>query len=287
MPTETKFPALVETEWLASHLGDVEIRVVDGSWYMPATKRSGEAEYLSEHIPGAVFFDIDAIADRTVALPHMLPPAELIASRMRDLGIGDQHHVVVYDGAGGCTAAMRVWWTFRAFGHNRVSVLNGGLPKWKAEGHPLESGRTVRARSHFTARPRPELVRTWQQVAANVTSGAEQVIDARSQPRFNGAEPEPRPSKHIGHIPGSLNLPFPEVVDPARHGVVRDTADLKRRFAEAGIDLERPTVTSCGSGVTACVIAFAMYLLGNETVAVYDGSWSEWGNLDGVPVEKP
>jgi len=275
--------ALVSTDWLAEHLAAPDIHVVDGSWYLPAMQRDAKAEYAEAHIPGAVYFDIDDIADTNNPLPHMLPSPEKFSSRVRKLGLGDGVRIVVYDGAGLFSAA-RVWWMFRYFGHDDVAVLDGGLPKWKAEGRHLENGVPAPRERHFTARMNALLVRDLEQVTANLTNGREQVLDARSAGRFAGSEPEPRAELRGGHIPGSHNLPFNELIDPA-NGTMLPADQLRSKFETAGIDLRRPVVTTCGSGVTASALTLGLYLLGRNDVAVYDGSWSEWGSRADTPIE--
>jgi thiosulfate/3-mercaptopyruvate sulfurtransferase len=274
---------LVATDWLAARLGREGVAVVDGSWHLPTLKRDAKAEFLAAHVPGAVFFDIDAIADHASDLPHMLPSAAEFGDAVGALGIANADHVVVYDTVG-LVSAARVWWTFRAFGHDRVSILDGGLVKWRAEGRPLEGGEPRRRPARFAARFRPELVRAKAQLEANVSSGAEQVLDARAAGRFAGTAPEPRAGLRGGHIPGSRNLPVDRLVDPATKTVLPPDR-LAALFREAGIDSARPVVTTCGSGITASALAFALFLAGNRDAAVYDGSWSEWGRPDaGTPV---
>lgn len=276
--------ALVATEWLAERLNDPDIAIIDASWHMPATKRDASAEYNDAHIPGARFFDIDTIADRSVNLPHMVPDERTFSDEVGKLGISNQNHVICYDVNGGAGAGMRAWWMFRLFGHARVSVLAGGFGRWKAEGRPVESGPPNPARAQFTARVDRRLLRTLEQVRANIASHAEQLVDVRSAGRFTGTEPEPRAGLRGGHVPGSRNLPFTALLDPAHHNVPRSAEDIAAAIEAAGVDVNRPVVASCGSGVTACVLAFALHLLGRD-VAVYDGSWTEWGGRSDTPVE--
>jgi thiosulfate/3-mercaptopyruvate sulfurtransferase len=274
--------AVVTTAWLAEHLGASDLRVVDGTWHMPQLKRDPRAEFEAAHVPGAVFFDIDAIADRSTTLPHMLPAPSQFAAAVGALGIGSGDRVVVYD-VRGVVSAARVWWTFRAFGHEAVAVLDGGFRKWRAEGRPLESGAAKPAPRVFSARPRPELVRDLDAMRANIGSHAAQVLDARSAGRFAGTEAEPRAGLRGGHIPGSRNLPYETLYRP--DGTLKPPDELGDAVAAAGIDLARPIVTTCGSGVTASVLALALYVLGRRDVAVYDGSWSEWGARSDTPIE--
>jgi len=276
--------ALVSTEWLTEHMDAPDVRVVDATWYLPSDGRKGIDTYNEGHIPGAVFFDIDEIADTESDLPHMLPSSEKFSSRVRKLGLGDGNRIVVYDANGGFMAACRVWWMFRAFGHDDVAVLDGGLPKWEAEGRSLDDLPTVTQERHFTARQNNFLVRNVDQLITNVESGKEQVIDVRSPGRFNGTEAEPRAGLRSGHIPDSINIPVPAVMDPANDFAVRPAADLTAAFDNAGLDPSRPLVASCGSGVTACVVGLGLYLLGHKEVAIYDGSWTEWGGRDDTPI---
>jgi thiosulfate/3-mercaptopyruvate sulfurtransferase len=273
---------LVSTGWLAAHLDAPDIRIVDASWYLPQMQRDAKAEYAAAHIPGAVFFDIDEICDLDSPYPHMLPSPEKFSSRVRALGLGDGNRVVVYDGAGLFSAA-RVWWMFRVMGHEDVVVLDGGLKKWKAEGRPTDDRVPRHSTRHFTARRNAGLIRDRDAMLRNIDTCAEQVLDARSAGRFKGTEPEPRPGLRGGHIPGSFNLPAGELV--AADGTMKTPDELKALFAKAGIDISRPVVTTCGSGVTASILALGLAVLGNPQVPVYDGSWAEWGAIRELPAE--
>jgi thiosulfate/3-mercaptopyruvate sulfurtransferase len=274
--------ALVSTEWLTEHLSDPAVKILDGSFKMPGVTPTAAEDYRARHIQGAVFFDIDAISDRASPLPHMLPSESQFAAAMGRLGIGDGDRVVVYDSAG-VVSATRVWWMLRVFGHGRVAVLDGGLAKWLAEARPVTAAVPTPAPRAYRARFHPELVRDKARLLANLTGKAEQVLDARTTERFEGKAPEPWPGRRLGRIPGSLNLPYSLLTDANDKTVVpRD--ELERRFAEAGVGHDNPVVTSCGSGVTACVLAFGLYLIGREDVAVYDGSWAEWGLPGDTPV---
>lgn len=274
---------LVSTDWLAAHLGDPDLRVLDGSWYLPDMGRNARAEYDEAHIPGARYFDIDDISDQRSALPHMAPPPEKFISRMRAMGVGDGHQVVVYDGMGIFSAA-RVWWLFKLMGKTDVAVLDGGLPKWKAEGRVLEDMPPMVRDRHITVQRQSHLVRDVAQVAAASKLGDWQILDARAAPRFKGEVPEPRPGLRAGHIPGSKNLPFTELLNA--DGTMKDLPALKAAFEGADIDLARPVITSCGSGVTAAVLSLALERLGHNRHALYDGSWSEWGMYPDLAVEK-
>ncbi len=274
---------LVETEWLASHLETPALVILDGSMHLPTAKRDARAEYLAGHIPGALFFDIDEIADEKSPLPHMLPSATKVASRMKKMGVGDGMHVVAYDSEGLYSAA-RVWWMFRAMGHEQVQVLNGGLKKWKAERRPLEDGPPRRrTERHYTARLNAGLVHDVGDVKALIAGKAAQIVDARAAARFEGTAPEPRQGLRSGHIPGSRNVPFASLLNP--DGTLKRAAELQAIFAKAGIDPGKPVVASCGSGVTAGVVALALALLGRPDAAVYDGSWTEWGGDPALPIE--
>lgn len=282
--SEPTVPPLVSTDWLAARMELGDIRVLDGSWYLPAQNRDARAEYAAAHIRGAAFFDIDRIADMTSSLPHMLPTPEAFAHAVGALGISNADTVVVYDGAG-VFSAPRVWWTFRVFGHDKVAVLDGGLPKWRREGRPTESGPTKCRTVPFTARYRPELVRDFAAMTANMESRKDIVLDARSEGRFKGTEAEPRPGLKSGHIPGSRNLPFQALIDPAT-GTMRSAEELAKIFVAAGVSPNTQVATSCGSGLTAAILAFGLYLIGHRDAAVYDGSWSEWGAKADAPVER-
>jgi thiosulfate/3-mercaptopyruvate sulfurtransferase len=265
---------LVSTDWLAGRLGRPDLVILDASWHMPAEKRDARAEFAARHIPGAAFFDIDAIADHAVGLPHMLPPPKEFAAAVRALGVSEAGQVVVYDSRG-VFSAPRAWWSLRAMGHERALVLDGGMPRWLAEGLPVESGPAHPAPGDFTARPIPALVADLEAVRAALTVGSAQVVDARSAARFSGAEPEPRPGLRSGHMPGARNLPWNALTAP--EGTLASPEHLAAAFAAAGIDPARPVIGTCGSGLTASVLALALARLGHDDAAVYDGSWSEWG----------
>jgi thiosulfate/3-mercaptopyruvate sulfurtransferase len=283
MPPEP-LPALVSTAWLAAHLGDPDLRVVDATWYLPHLKRDARAEHRQAHIPGSVYFDIDEVKDTDNPLPHMLPDAGEFARTVGALGIGHGDRVVTYGGRHGIASA-RVWWTFRIFGHEAVAVLDGGLPKWRAEGRPLQTGENTPPSRPFTASYRPELVRNLEAMRANVEGRGEQVVDARSRGRFGATEPEPRPGLRGGHIPGSVNLPYDSLFRP-EDGTLLPARELRSAFAAAGLDIAKPVVTTCGSGVSAAVLTLGLHVLGRRDVPLYDGSWTEWAGRTDTPVER-
>jgi thiosulfate/3-mercaptopyruvate sulfurtransferase len=272
---------LVSTEWLAKHLKDPDLRILDGSWYLPAEERDPKAEYDTAHIPGARFFDIDEISDGRSSLPHMVPPIEKFMSRMRAMGVGDGHQVVVYDGAG-IKSAPRVWWMFKLMGQENVAVLDGGLPKWIAEGRAIEDMPPMPRDRHMTVRFQNNLVRDVTQVSHASKLGSPQIVDARAADRFRGEVPEPREGLRAGHIPKSRNVPFGTLLNDDQ--TLKSTDETRTIFEAAGVDLSKPIITSCGSGVTAAVLALALERLGHNEWALYDGSWSEWGMYPTVPI---
>lgn len=273
---------LVSTDWLAKHLKDPDLRIIDASWYMPDMDRDARAEYDAAHIPGARYFDIDEIADLRSDLPHMMPPVEKFMSRVRTMGIGDGHQIVVYDGMGLFSAA-RVWWMFRLMGHKDIAVLDGGFPKWQAEGHPVEDLPPVVRDRHMTVARQAHMVKDVTQVAAASKLGDHQIIDARSAERFRGEAPEPREGLRAGHIPNSKNVPFATLLND--DGTMKSTDELRAIFENTGVDLRKPAILTCGSGVTAAILALALERLGHDRHAVYDGSWAEWGMYNDLKVE--
>jgi thiosulfate/3-mercaptopyruvate sulfurtransferase len=275
--------ALVDTAWVAAHLDDPTVRIVDGSWHLPPTGRSGHNEYIEAHIPGAVHFDIDAISDPDSSLPHMLPSADAFAAAVGDLGIANDHRVIVYD-ADGLFTSPRVWWMFRAFGHTNVAVMTGGFRAWQSEGRPVSAETPSPAATTFTAQFNQNMVRSKAQMIANLDGGGELVLDARAANRFAGTEPEFRPGVQPGHIPGSTNLPYARIVDGAT-GAFASGDDLRSAFDGAGATGALPIATTCGSGVTACILGLGLHLIGRDNWAVYDGSWTEWGSSDDTQIE--
>jgi len=275
--------ALVGADWLAAHLADSHVRIVDSSFKLPGVTPTAREDYDRAHIPGAVFFDIDDICEPGTSLPHMIPSAELFARKIGALGIGDDDRVVVYDSAG-LSSAGRAWWMLRLFGHHDVAVLDGGLPKWRAEARPLDAAAPSPPQRRFTAHFDPSLVRDKRALIETLATRREQVVDARAAGRFDGTAPEPRAGMRSGHIPGSRNVPYELLTDPGTRQL-KSADELARLFRDAGVTLDRQVVTSCGSGVTACALAFALHLIGHPGVAVYDGSWSEWGLPGETPIE--
>ncbi len=266
---------LVSTQWLADNLAAPDLRVVDASYYLPNEGLDPRHEFEQHHIPGAVFFDIDDIAESDSDLPHMVPSPQKFSSKVRKLGLGDGLRFVIYDQRG-IWSAPRAWWMFRYYGHNDVAVLDGGLPKWMAEGRATEDGAVTKSERHFTARLQSLLLREKEQIESNLRTGREQVLDARAQGRFEGTQPELREGLRSGHIPDSLNLAYGNLIDPEDQTLLPREV-LRQRFEACGLDLRRPVVTTCGSGVTAAILSLGLHLLGHRDVAVYDGSWSEWG----------
>ncbi len=273
---------LVSTEWLAAHLNDPNVKVIDASFKMPGVLPLPKDDYLASHIPGAVFFDVDAVSDHSSPLPHMFPSAVQFGRDVGGLGIGNDDTVVLYD-SGGWVAAPRAWWMFLSFGHTNVRILNGGLKKWGAEGRKVEKGEVAPKSATFKAAFDARRTRSMQQLIENLASRAEQVIDARANERYQGKVAEPRAGLRSGHIPGSLSLPYNNLFDAAT-GTMKSTDELRAAFLGAGVKLDAPIVTSCGSGVSAAVLTLALYRLGVENPALYDGSWTEWGAADGPPV---
>jgi thiosulfate/3-mercaptopyruvate sulfurtransferase len=273
---------LVSTDWLAAHIDDPKVKVIDASFKLPGVLPLPVDDYLAAHIPGAVFFDVDAISDHNNPRPHMFPDAAQFARDIGALGISTGDTVVAYD-SGGWVAAPRAWWMFLSFGYPNIKVVDGGLKKWTQEGRPTESGKVTPKPGQFTAKFDPSYIRSQAQVLANIETRAEQLIDARPRGRFEGTAPEPRPDSRSGHIPGSRNVPYAELFD-AKTGAMKPLDELRKAFAGAGIDMTKPIVTTCGSGVSALVLTLALYRLGVRGSALYDGSWSEWGLADGPPI---
>lgn len=273
---------LIETQWLANNLD--KVIVLDGSWYLPNQKRDPNKEFESSHIPGSQFFDIDLISDKQNPLPHMIPDSQTFDNHVSRLGIQQSDQIIIYDGIG-LQSAARVWWTFKLFGHQKVGILNGGFPKWVSENLPVEKKILNKFRSDYKSKLNKKLIRNYKQVFENIVSKKEQILDARSKGRFSGTEPEPREHLISGHIPGSLNLPFQKLILDSNK-TVKDTEEIKKIFEDLGITFEKPIVTTCGSGITACILAFCLHLIGYEEFSVYDGSWTEWGSVKDSPIFK-
>lgn len=274
---------LVSTDWLQNHLKDPDLRILDASWYLPEAERDAKAEYDLAHIPGARFFDIEDISDHRSDLPHMAPPVEKFMSRLRAMGVGDGHQVVIYDGAGLMSAA-RVWWLFKLMGKDTVAVLDGGFPKWQAEGRQVEDMPPVVRDRHMTARFRNHLVRDVTQVSAASKIGDHAIVDARAASRFRGEAPEPREGLRAGHIPGARSVPFTTLLNDDK--TMKSPQETRVIFEAAGVDLSKPVITTCGSGVTAAILALALERMGHTQWSLYDGSWAEWGMFPTVPVAK-
>lgn len=272
---------LVSTQWLAAHLKDPDLRIFDATWFLPDMDRDAKAEYAAGHIPGARYFDIDEISDARSELPHMAPPVEKFMSRMRAMGVGDGHQVVVYDGAGIFSAA-RVWWLFRLMGQKNIAVLDGGLPKWLAEGHPVTATAPVIRDRHMTVKYEAKRVRDVTDVARAAKLGDHSIIDARAPARFRGEAPEPRAGMRSGHIPGSVNVFYKDLLNA--DGTMKSPNAMRTIFQNAGVDLQKPAITTCGSGVTAAILSLALERIGKTDHSLYDGSWSEWGMYADLPI---
>ena len=272
---------LVSTQWLAAHLKDPDLRVLDASWYLPGAKRDPFAEYQAAHIPGARFFDLDDVSDHRSDLPHMVPPVEKFMSRMRAIGVGDGHQIVVYDGSG-LFSAPRVWWLFKLMGQMDIAVLDGGFPKWQAEGHPVEDLPPILRDRHMMVRRQNQMVKDVTQVSAASKLGESEIVDARSPGRFYGKDPEPRPGLRAGHIPGSKNVFYKDLLKA--DDTMKSPDEMRQVFLEAGVDLDKPVITSCGSGVTAAILSLGLTRMGKTDHSLYDGSWTEWGMFPTLPI---
>lgn len=274
---------LVGTSWLESHLNDSDLRIVDASWYMPSSGRNAQEEYEAAHIPGAVFASIDWLSDETAPYPHTLPTPDVLSKKLGSLGLGNEHSIVVYDGSAKLFSAARIWYMIRSLGHKRVAVLDGGIARWKAEGKSVTKGIESYPPAKFAAHADPKFWRNLSQMKANLASTQETVVDARSPSRFNASEAEPRAGVRGGHIPNARNVHYATLTNS--NGSLLSPDQLRSRFAESGVDIQKPVVCSCGSGVTACVVALGLELAGAKQVAVYDGSWTEWGSQPDTPVQ--
>ena len=272
---------LVSTQWLAAHLKDPDLRVLDASWYLPGSKRDPFAEYQAAHIPGARFFDLDDVSDHRSDLPHMVPPVEKFMSRMRAIGVGDGHQIVVYDGSG-LFSAPRVWWLFKLMGQMDIAVLDGGFPKWQAEGHPVEDLPPILRDRHMMVRRQNQMVKDVTQVSAASKLGESEIVDARSPGRFYGKDPEPRPGLRAGHIPGSKNVFYKDLLNA--DDTMKSPDEMRQVFLKAGVDLDKPVITSCGSGVTAAILSLGLIRMGKTDHSLYDGSWTEWGMFPTLPI---
>ena len=272
---------LVSTQWLAAHLKDPDLRVLDASWYLPGSKRDPFAEYQAAHIPGARFFDLDDVSDHRSDLPHMVPPVEKFMSRMRAIGVGDGHQIVVYDGSG-LFSAPRVWWLFKLMGQMDIAVLDGGFPKWQAEGHPVEDLPPILRDRHMMVRRQNQMVKDVTQVSAASKLGESEIVDARSPGRFYGKDPEPRPGLRAGRIPGSKNVFYKDLLKA--DDTMKSPDEMRQVFLEAGVDLDKPVITSCGSGVTAAILSLGLTRMGKTDHSLYDGSWTEWGMFPTLPI---
>lgn len=276
-------PSLVSPQWLMENINTPSIRLLDATWYLPNSNQDAKTEYSNSHIPGALYFDMDEIADLDIPLPHMMPSNEKMASRVRAMGISNQDHIVIYDNSNFCSAA-RGWFMFKNFGHDRVSILDGGFQKWCAENGPVDNATPIFNPSHYQAVKDESKIRNIDQIRENIHSQTEQVVDARARGRFLGTAPEPRPESRSGRIPGSLNVPFTELLND--DGTYKGPNDLKKAFEANNVNLNKPIITSCGSGITACVLLFALEQIGHTDGALYDGSWTEWGCRTDTPIEK-
>ena len=273
---------VVSTDWLLNNLNNPRLKVIDASWHLPDTKRNGAVEYDCHHIPGSIFWDIDEISDKNTRLPHSLPNVNLFTQHMHKLGLNSEDSIVIYDGIGLFSAA-RPWWMLKTYGHRNVAILDGGLPKWKLESKPISSAKVKVKRGNFKANLNSELVTDLDNILTNLGSSEYQIVDARSKNRFLGLEPEPRTGMRCGHIPCSINFPFDKLLNSSNKTLLSPN-NIHKKFVAAGINLQKPVITTCGSGVTACILVLAFELIGKTDVAVYDGSWAEWGSKSNSPI---